>query len=153
MRWWRIAHQIYALDRQCAGAAMNGGRWNPIGLSALYCSDSIALCSLEKLAHQGVAPLPPLVLVAVDIPDSAALYHPDLAALPADWNSAPSVASTQYFGSDWLQNGTELAMIVPSILIPEESNLVLNPRHSDYLQVTLQIKRAFTFDTRLISTS
>lgn len=140
-----------ALDKLCAGAVQYGGRWNPIGMPALYCGTSIAICSLEKLVHVGAGAFPPLVLVAVDIPDDTLLYAPDLAQLPNGWNAMPTSGAAQAFGRAWLEGGTELGMKVPSVIVPEESNVILNPRHPDYGRVELQIVRPFTFDGRIFT--
>lgn len=150
MRLWRITHRKYALDKLCAGAALYGGRWNPIGMPAMYCGASIAITALEKLAHLGAAPRPPLVLVAVDIPDDATVYDPGLAALPRGWSDLPTSAAAQAFGGAWLTHGAELAMKVPSAIVQEEANVVINPRHRDYHHVKLTVMRPFSFDRRLI---
>lgn len=149
MRLWRIGQRRYALDRLCAGAAQYGGRWNPVGMPAMYCGTTIALCSLEKFVHLGVGPLPPLVLVAVDIPDDTAAWQPDPAALPPGWDALPMSTAAQAFGGKWLAGNTALAMRVPSAIVPEECNLVLNPRHPAFAQVALAIVRPFSFDARM----
>lgn len=149
MRLWRISHRNFALDRSCAGAAMYGGRWNPIGSPALYCGTSIALCALEKFVHVGQAPLPPLVLVAVDLPDDAATFAPVPAALPPGWDAMPTSASAQALGRAWLDEGNALALRVPSAILPEESNVIVNPRHPDYARVEMTVIRPFAFDGRM----
>ncbi|MPQ55203.1 RES family NAD+ phosphorylase [Duganella sp. FT27W] len=149
MRLWRIAHRKYALDRHCSGAAMYGGRWNPIGLPALYCGSTIAITSLEKLVHLGTTPWPPLVLVAVDLPDASAVYAPDTEVLPDGWDALPLSTTAQSFGGDWLRRGDTLTMKIPSVIVPEEANFVINPMHPDYPQVQLTALRPFSFDRRL----
>lgn len=149
MRLWRITSRKYALDKSCAGVAQNGGRWNPIGVPALYCGTSIAITALEKLVHVGNAPLPPLVLVAVDLPDEASICEPEAAALPAGWDVLPTSASAQAFGDTWLKRNAELALKVPSVILPEEANVVVNPRHPDYSAVRLTVVRPFRFDSRI----
>ena len=149
MRLWRIAHRKYALDRHCAGAALYGGRWNPIGLPALYCGGTIAITSLEKLVHLGTTPCPPLLLVAVDLPDDSAVYEPGTHVLPDGWDALPVSTAAQSFGGEWLRRGDTLAMKIPSVIVPEEANFVINPLHRDYPQVQLTALRPFSFDRRL----
>lgn len=149
MRIWRIAQRKYALDRLCAGSALYGGRWNPVGLPALYCGASIAICALEKFVHVGSAPLPPLVLVAVDIPDQSKIFSPTASELPSGWDELPTSVSAQTLGREWLERGDALAMRVPSAVLPEESNVILNPRHPDFQHVKLTIVRPFSFDQRM----
>lgn len=149
MRIWRIAQRKYALERLCAGSALYGGRWNPVGLPALYCGASIAICALEKFVHVGSAPLPPLVLVAVNIPDHSNIFTPAMTQLPSDWNELPTSVSAQILGREWLERGEALAMRVPSAVLPEESNVILNPRHPDFQHVELTVIRPFSFDQRM----
>ncbi|KQQ36292.1 hypothetical protein ASF61_08945 [Duganella sp. Leaf126] len=150
MKLWRIAHRDHALDKVCAGAALYGGRWNPIGVPALYCGGSIAITSLEKLVHLGTAPSPPLMLVAVDLPDACAVFEPDPADFPAGWDALPVSTGAQAFGGAWLRRGDTLAMKVPSVIVPEEANFVINPRHPEYPQVQLTAVRPFAFGRRLL---
>jgi RES domain-containing protein len=149
MRVWRIAQRKYALDRLCAGSALYGGRWNPVGLPALYCGASIAICALEKFVHVGSASLPPLVLVAVDIPDHSTVFSPAVNELPSGWDELPTSVSAQALGRQWLERADALAMRVPSAVLPEESNVILNPRHPDFQHVGLTIIRPFSFDQRM----
>jgi RES domain-containing protein len=149
MRIWRIAQHRYALDRLCAGSALYGGRWNPVGLPALYCGASIAICALEKFVHIGSAPLPALVLVAVDVPDQSKVLSPTASELPSGWDELPTSVSAQALGRGWLERGQALAMRVPSAVLPEESNVILNPRHPDFEHVTLTVVRAFSFEQRM----
>lgn len=128
---------------------MYGGRWNPIGLPALYCGGTIAVTSLEKLVHLGTTPYPPLVLVAVDLPDASAVYAPDTEVLPDGWDALPLSTTAQSFGGDWLRRGDTLTMKIPSVIVPEEANFVINPLHPDYPQVQLTALRPFSFDRRL----
>ena len=149
MRLWRIAQSKYALDRLCAGSALHGGRWNPVGMPALYCGASIAICALEKFVHVGQAPLPPLVLVAVDLPDDCSIFTPNTSELPAGWDELPTSTSAQALGRAWLERGETLAMRVPSVVLPEENNVIVNPQHADYVRVQLTVVRPFTFDGRM----
>jgi RES domain-containing protein len=149
MRLWRIAQHKYALDRLCAGSALYGGRWNPVGLPALYCGASIAICALEKFVHIAQAPLPPLVLVAVDIPDDSRIFSPSMNELAPGWDALPTSATAQNLGRAWLELGEALAMRVPSAVLPEESNVILNPRHPEFRHVALTVVRPFSFDQRM----
>ena len=150
MRLWRIATRQWALDTSCDGARQYGGRWNPVGTPALYAGTSIELCALEKFVHLAGAAHPPLVLVAVDLPDDAVIHPPPpVSALPPDWADLPAPASTQEYGRRWLDSGSALAMLLPSAIIPESNNALVNPRHPAYGRVRLSVVRAFSFDARM----
>ncbi len=150
MRLWRITTRQWALDTLCDGARQYGGRWNPVGYPALYAGASIELCALEKFVHLADVPHPPLVLVAVDLPaDEVVQARPPLAALPPDWADLPAPASTQEYGRRWLDAGSALAMRLPSAIIPESDNVLINPRHAAYGRIRLSVVRAFSFDARM----
>jgi RES domain-containing protein len=150
LRLWRITTRKWALDTACEGARLHGGRWNPIGHAALYAGATIEICALEKFVHLGTAPHPPLVLVAVDLPDDAALIlRPEIATLPPAWSDLPVSAQAQAFGRQWLDAGRQLVLLVPSAIIPESTNALINPAHPAYREMQLTIVREFTFDARM----
>lgn len=148
MRLWRITTKKWALDKLCDGARLYGGRWNPSGHPVLYAGSTIEICALEKFVHLAGALHPPLVLVAIDVPD-AMVIQPALTDLPIGWADLPASGGAQEFGRRWLQSNTELVMLVPSAIIPESSNALINPTHPAYAGVQLNIVRDFTFDARM----
>lgn len=150
MKLWRITTRKWALDKLCDGARLNGGRWNPIGHPVMYAGTSIEICALEKFVHLAGTAHPPLMLVAITVPDDAPLLiQQPLANLPKDWSDLPAPASTQEFGKQWLESADQLIMLVPSAIIPESLNAVINPAHPAYRDVTLEIVRGFSFDARM----
>lgn len=118
-------------------------------MPALYCGASVGICALKKFVHLGPAPQPPLVLVAIDVPDACACFAPGVADLPQGWDAMPASASAQAFGGRWLAAASELYMKVPSVIVPEATNIVINPRHTDYRQLVLTVIRPFSFDARM----
>jgi RES domain-containing protein len=75
--------------------------------------------------------------------------QPRISELPRDWRSEPAPTSTQDFGDAWLKEGATPILAVPSVLIPEEINFVLNPVHPDFSKIEISPAEAFTFDPRL----
>jgi len=150
LKLWRITTRKWALDKLCDGARLYGGRWNPIGYPVMYAGTTIEICALEKFVHLAGSAHPPLVLVYVDVPDDAALvFQPPLKELPKDWSDLPAPASTQEFGRHWLESASHLVMLMPSAIIPESLNAVINPAHPAYRDVRLEIVREFSFDGRM----
>lgn len=149
MRAWRIAKARYALDRSGAGGLADGGRWHARGLPVIYAGLSVEICALEKLAHTGALLPADLQLVSLTLPDDAALYEtaePD--GLP-DWEAMPPGAASIAFGSDFLRSGRALGLIVPSAIVPEARNLIVNPLHPRFADVRFAVERRFVFDRRL----
>jgi RES domain-containing protein len=150
MRLWRIADTAWATDLSGEGARRFGGRWNPIGVAVVYAATTPELSAMEKLVHLSRSTKhPAMTLVAIDVPDDAGVFQPGLDALPARWNDQTNFQACQQFGNDWIRRGSDLCMLVPSIIVPESRNAVLNIAHPRFGEVTATAIRAFQFDTRL----
>jgi len=146
---WRIAKQAYALDRVGTGARLSGGRWNSQGVPAIYAGMTPEISALEKLVHTGATLPNDLVVVQITLPDDDSLYfRPEISSLPSDWDALPSSANATTFGDQFLMQGSFLGMIVPSAIIPESMNILINPNHHAMSEVSLAIVREFKFDPR-----
>lgn len=149
MRAWRIAKPRYALDRSGAGGLADGGRWHTQGTPVIYAGLSVEICAMEKLAHTGTFLPADLVLVSLTLPDDAVLFETaDLDAL-AGWEATPPGAVSIEFGTDFLRSARALGLIVPSAIVPEARNLILNPLYPRFAEVELKVERPFVFDQRL----
>lgn len=148
---WRIAKERYALDRQGVGGLREGGRWHHMGQPVIYAGLTVEIATLEKLAHTGSHLPADLVLVAISVPDDPVLYeqHTDTGALPAGWDAIPPGNASADFGAEFLKTGRALGLIVPSAIVPEASNIVINPLHPEFSGVRFEIRRPFKFDQRL----
>ncbi|QVL48930.1 MAG: RES domain-containing protein [Thiocapsa sp.] len=152
MRVYRLVKERFAdtaLDG--SGAKVYGGRWNRKGHAVVYASDSIALAALELLVHLHRSEvLNEYRLARLDLPDDEVLLLDD-AGLPANWREDPAPVSTAAIGAAWLTGGQSLALSVPSVLIPQQRNLLLNPAHGRaggvFATATLE---PFDFDPRFV---
>ena len=132
------------------GARKYGGRWNSPGQPLVYLGGSRALAALEMLVHL-TTPLSrakAYKIIQVTIPENLISEYP-LHILPENWRDYPATQLTQEIGDDWLQASGSLALRVPSILIPEESNILFNPLHPDFKEITHLRPTNFSFDPRL----
>jgi RES domain-containing protein len=148
---WRIDSRKRAASSFSGyGAALAGGRWNPTGIHVVYASQHLAAASLEKFVH-----LPKPIPTAMKFVKFELTFHgvaierAALSDLPADWRSEPVPPSTQQFGAEWFRRGKTAVLAVPSAIIPEEVNYVLNPLHPDFGKIKISAASAFTFDPRL----
>lgn len=148
--WFRIVQERWAataLDGE--GARLHGGRWNPPGLAAVYLAESRALAALEILVH---APREALSLewrvIAVEVPDEA-IKAPAGKHLPDGWRNQPSSPEARRFGAAWLSKSAELAMALPSVIVPLERTLLVNPRHPAVARLKAAKAERFVFDPRL----
>ncbi len=146
---WRIARRRHALDRTGAGARDQGGRWNRPGIAVIYASRTVGIAALERFVHvAGVVP-PDLVLVRIELPEKCSVEAPALADLPADWDAVPIGPGSMDFGTAWVREARALVLHVPSAVVPEEGNAVLNPDHQEFAAVRMSIRRDFHYDPRM----
>ena len=99
--------------------------------------------------HTGRLLPPDLQLVRLDLPEDPGLYeHLDPARVP-NWADTPPGAASVAFGGAFLREQRGLALVVPSAVVPEARNLVINPLHPRFAEVTMAVERPFAFDARL----
>ena len=137
IRAWRLSKARYAGDLTGQGAARDGQRWNQPGQRAVYLGMKPEITLLEVLVHLNGVLSAPLVLCGYDVPDTPGLI-----------GEANGQASTA-FGGDWLRTGQQLGLVLPSVVMPQARNLLLNPLHPAMAQVALAHQEPFQLDQRL----
>ena len=148
---WRLARRVHALDRLGRGARQAGGRWNQIGTAVIYAACSVGIAALERFVHLAGSVPPDLVLVRIALPDGMSSETPRLADLPPGWNALPPGPASMQFGTRWAQEKRSLVLYVPSIIVPEETNGVLNPGHPEFKGVRMRVERDFHYDSRMLA--
>ena len=150
MRLYRLCRAPFrALDGE--GARLYGGRWNSPGRPVVYASETLALAALEYLVHIDPADVPAdLVALTLDVPDDVAAEAVAAADLPPGWERGPESHVCQAIGDRWLREGQTPLLRVPAAPVPEEANVLLNPRHFDAARVRVAAERPFAFDPRLL---
>ena len=151
MLLWRIAREIHVDSAlEGVGGLMVSGRWHRRGRPILYTASSAALAALEVLVHVEPLQAPDdLRLLGLDLPDELTIEELVPALLPEDWRSVPAPESTQSIGNAWLERRSSVALRVPSVVVPMETNVLLNPRHPDMTRVRISSNETFRFDSRL----
>lgn len=150
MRVWRIARERYD-PLSGEGARLYGGRWSSPGRPVVYTAGHAALAVLEALVWTDPE----------DVPDDLRLYEIEIEGrprpavvrgedLPSDWTAVGS-AACRALGDRWLAEGRKLALRVPSAVLPEEGNLLINPLHPAAKDLRVVDSRPFRFDVRLLA--
>ncbi|HYH78615.1 MAG TPA: RES domain-containing protein [Longimicrobium sp.] len=149
MRVWRLAREVYpVLDGE--GARRFGGRWNSRGVPVVYTAGSRALAMLEYLAGVEAADVPlDLSLAEDEIPAGAEIEVVTADALPGDWHR-PIHERCREIGDAWAASRRTLVLAVPSALVAEELNYLINPLHPLARRVRVARARRFAFDPRLL---
>jgi RES domain-containing protein len=153
MRLWRLVPERWADTAFTGeGARLYGGRWNSEGTPLVYLSSSLSLAALEVLVHANVEDLPSrFAACSVEVPAAvaSAIETVDPAALSRDWRAVSAPPELRAHGDAWVRAATSALLAMPSVIIPEEQNFLLNPAHADFKKLTVRPRRTFHFDPRL----
>lgn len=146
---YRISSATYASDISGEGAKIAGGRWNTIGVPILYTSQHISLGILEILVRADKFTSPDnYTLVSIQIPDDKEILSIDLAKLKSAWEI--NTGYTKYIGDEFLKNSPALVLKVPSAIVPQEHNFLINPLHKDFKKVKITSSELLNLDKRLL---
>ncbi len=151
MTAWRLSRRRYAQDAFTGeGPLTYGGRWNPVGVPVVYASLSLSLAVLEVFVHMETRAEPEeYVSLGIDLGVSeSSLERLNVDALPYDWRRLEHPA-LHVLGASWAQSKRSLGLLVPSVVVPEEWNVVLNPLHPDAKKMKIGKPRMFAFDERM----
>ncbi len=144
---YRITKARYADQLTASGGV---ARWNERGQFVIYTAASRALACLENVVHrtgEGLADAFRVMIIAV--PDALPIQTIVPDQLPQSWHSPEQYPVCQQMGSLWLRQGQSAVLKVPSAIIPDEWNYLLNPAHADFKHITLLRSEPFLFDPRL----
>ena len=151
MNVFRIVSSAFKDDLSGGGAALYGGRWNSKGNTILYCTEHISLAVLEIAVNynKATSPLiPNYHLLEIEAPDVKQVIL-RLSDLKKDWRD--DIHYSQFIGDEFLKDNSHLILKVPSAVIPEEHNFLLNPQHKDFKKVKILRSKTYNFDDRLFT--
>jgi RES domain-containing protein len=149
---YRITKKEYsALDGH--GGLYGPGRWHRKGCLVIYTSEHASLAAWEKIVH--VASFEnlsnELLLIKIEIPLRVELQTVPQDVLVKGWDSFPFCVETVNYGTSFLKDKKNLALKVPSAIIPDEFNIILNPLHPDISNCKILSSIPFIFDKRFTS--
>lgn len=143
---YRIATPKFIDDLSGTGSKLYGGRWNEKGTAMVYFASSRALAAMELLVHLNPLDLQrDYTLGVFELPEDSF----QKVKLPVDWKEERYENHLQKLGADFLKNEDSLLLQVPSVLVEEEFNYLMNPNHPDFDKIKMVSKRTFRFDNRL----
>lgn len=148
---WRLVKKVFAPEAFSGeGPRIVGGRWNSRGTAVVYAAEHLSLAALEMFVG----------LSRVDNGETFFAYPLDIHAkvqvltlvpssLPLDWRAIKHPESTKAVGDAWVRSGESAIFRVPSVLIPAEYNLILNPIHPDFHKIVIGTPEDFNFYSRM----
>lgn len=145
---WRLSLRAHsAFDGE--GGLLKSARWHHAGVRIVYTSEHLSLAALEFFVNIGPDEQPvQLAARSAEIPDDVPHERLIPADLPRDWRRLDSHALRDR-GMRWLEEQRAAALIVPSALIPQENNCILNPAHPDFARIRVHRVEPFSFDHRM----
>lgn len=151
---WRIIKSKYAssaIDGE--GSRLHGSRWTSPGFRVVHASQSLSLATLEVLVHlQSSALLSEYAVFAIEVPDDCVEVL-DSIRLPDSWRLYPAPVQLRRFGDAWIKNKTSVALRVPSAIIVQEHNYLINPEHQDFYRIKIKGPEPLDVDQRVFRRS
>ena len=145
---YHTATGLYKNDLTGTGAKLFGGRWNSTGLPVLYATENISLAILEILVRADMQTIPlSYHLIKIDIPASVPSQYITTDKLKITWKD--DLDYTQWMGDEFIKSNKSLLLKVPSAIVEEENNYIVNPEHSDFKKVKIVAVKKLMFDKRL----
>lgn len=147
---YRIAKWEYLEDLSGIGARLFGGRWNEEGHPVIYSSEHLSLAVLELLANN----IRKLIdqdygYISIHIPDDLYIQSIYESSLVNEWRQPNYSEQTIHLGTEWLKSKSSIVLKVPSAVLSQESNVLINPLHEDFRKINIQQKAKLNLDGRI----
>jgi RES domain-containing protein len=150
MEVFRLSREKFSSPLSGVGAAIKGARWNSVGIEMIYTAANRSLAMAEVAVHFSVSTIPEdYVMITIFIPDDISMKKINISELPSNWNSFPHPQSTQVIGDKFILENKYCVMQIPSSVAQGDFNLLINPNHVDFKNISVIEITKFTFDQRL----
>lgn len=148
---WRIVKtRLAASAFDGEGARRFGGRFNSVGIPAVYTAGTRSLAILEMLVHIGDEQVLPSYSICLAEFEESLVERLNVKDLPANWQDDPPPPDLLALGDSWTASMKSAILQVPSVIVPNENNYLINPRHPDFHRIRIGPPVPFTFDERLL---
>lgn len=118
----------------------------------IYSATNIALATIETVLHIRGGGLPfNRFLVRIDVPDDVWAKRKALDPLPGGWDAVPSGMTSRTVGDAWVASGSSVLLLVPSVSVPDEYNVLINPQHQDVVSITAATVKRWIYDPRFFT--
>lgn len=133
-------------------ASGRAARWNSNDVNLIYTASSQSLACLENVVHRSYLGLNhEFRLMKIEVPDNLEMEEIKLAELKKNWTKFESNPYTQQIGDSWIKSMNTALLKVPSSIIFQENNYLINPKHLDFDRIKLISVEPFVFDQRIKS--
>jgi RES domain-containing protein len=119
-------------------------------VAVVYASATLSLATLEYFVHLDPSDMPgDLVAVPADVPDGLPRTEIRAESLPPNWRAYPAPDALAELGTAWARARKTPILLVPSVIVPQERNVLLNPAHPEFRRIRVGPPEPFSFDPRL----
>ena len=151
MKVYRLTRAKYSGILSGKGSALKGARWNSTGIELIYTAGNRSLAMAEVAVHFTLATLPAdYMMVTINIPDSVSVQEMKEKELPTDWRNFPHPISTQIIGDRFVAENKFCVLRIPSVVTLGDYNLLINPKHRDFVKIKMKSVEKFPFDKRIL---
>jgi RES domain-containing protein len=149
LKVWRLCRRKHAaFDGE--GARLAGGRWNRRGTAVVYTSATLSLAVLEYFVNLPVAAAPPdLVAISAEVPGEIPISSLLAENLPRGWRKYPAPEALADLGTRWVGEAGTAILAVPSAVVPQEKNYLLNPAHPRFREILVGRPEPLPLDSRM----
>ncbi len=149
MKLWRLCRKKHiAFDGE--GSRLAGGRWNRHGTAVVYTSATLSLAVLEYFVNLPRAAAPrDLVAISAEVPGDLPMTSIEEDALPRNWRKYPAPEALAEIGTRWAEDRKTAILAVPSAVVPQEKNYVLNPAHPLFAEIRIGRPEPLSLDSRM----
>jgi RES domain-containing protein len=155
MKVYRIERARYVAEalKGIGASKSKGFRWNSFNTSMVYTAESRALALLEIAVHLDLSEDLPndRVVLSIEIPDDLPILWLDEKKLPKNWNIHPPTNITQQIGDQFVLQSKAAVLKVPSSIVSDEFNYLINPNHPDIKKIKIKEKKALAMDKRIFA--
>lgn len=148
MELYRLTPTDYA-NLSGFGGLYCAGRWHSKGTPITYTASSRSLATLERFIHESMSDIPPLSMLTIWVPDDISIERVTANKLPTHWDLLPDNGSARLLGDQWLASHESLILQVPSAIVRDEFNYLINPQHQEFNGIKIVDQRDYFYDSRL----
>jgi RES domain-containing protein len=151
---WRLTSPAFARILNGEGNRIFGARWNSPGRGVVYTCAHLSLCVLETYVNmppEQRQSLPDFEAVRISFPDDTGTTEVTIPDMERMLSAPDPKSACRVIGDRWLDAAANLILVAPSVVVPEEPNVMLNPAHPRMRDVSIVSTRKFRFDPRLAS--
>ncbi len=146
---YRICLSKWTAELKASGLP---ARWNSKGKLVIYTAENRSLACLENLVHRsGLGNNELYKILVISIPDDIKISEVTQKQLPQKWREYSNYSLCQKIGDQWVDNLSSCILKVPSSIIPQEYNFLINTLHKEFGRIKIETQEDFNFDRRLYS--